>query len=238
MPIGAKGRSNKVVKSESSELQREGGGKPPPFFMPTLQKIKNITGVVLGGGQSRRMGQDKRVLEWEGVRFLDKVCLTMGELFDEVLLVTATEDYPCTHLPVRLVTDAIPRKGSLGGLYTGIMEASYPSVFVVACDMPFLNTLVISRICTLPESDVVMVKHSTGLQPLHGRYSKRCYPILEQMVQEGNLRIQSLVHHSSLSVQLIEESMFRDIDPHGYSFLNMNTPSDLEFARKAASRLK
>lgn len=206
--------------------------------MSKHQKIKNITGVVLGGGQSRRMGQDKRVLEWEGVKFLDKVCLTMGELFDEVLLVTATEDYVCGHLPVRLVTDAIPQKGSLGGLYTGIIEASQPFVFVVACDMPFLNSLAISRLCALPESDVVMVKLSTGFQTLHGRYSKRCYPIMEQMIQEGNLRIQSLVNNSSLSVQIIEESMFKDIDPHCYSFLNINTPSDLEFARKAASSLR
>jgi molybdopterin-guanine dinucleotide biosynthesis protein A len=206
--------------------------------MTKLQKIKKITGVVLGGGQSRRMGQDKRFLEWEGTNFLDKVCLTMGELFDEVLLVTATDDYSCGHLPVRLVTDVIPQKGSLGGLYTGVKEASHPVVFVVACDMPFLNYLVISRLCALPESDVVMGKLSTGLQPLHGRYSKRCCPIMEQMIHEGNLRIQNLANHSSLSVQIIEEALFKDIDPYCYSFLNINTPADLEFARKSASRLK
>ena len=206
--------------------------------MSEFQKIHNITGVVLGGGQSRRMGQDKRFLEWEGKKFLDKVCLTMGEIFDEVLLVTAKDDYSCDHLPVRLVTDLIPQKGSLGGLYTGIKEASHPVVFVVACDMPFLHPLAISRLCALPESDVVMVKLSTGFQPLHGRYSKHCCSIIEQMIHEGNLRIQSLAFHSSLSVQIIDEAMFQDIDPYGYSFLNINTPSDLEFARKAASRLK
>jgi len=206
--------------------------------MAKLQKIKKITGVVLGGGQSRRMGQDKRFLEWEGTRFLDKVCLNMGELFDEVLLVTATEDYSCGHLPVRLVTDAIPQKGSLGGLFTGLKEAANPFVFVVACDMPFLNPLAISRLCDLPENDVVMVKLSTGVQPLHGRYSKQCYPIMERMIQEGNLRIQNLLNYSCLSVQVIEESVFKDLDPHCYSFLNINTPSDLEFARKAASHLR
>jgi molybdenum cofactor guanylyltransferase len=216
----------------------KGVGNHPLFFMSEFQKIQNITGVVLGGGESRRMGQDKRFLEWEGKKFLDKVCLTMGELFDEVLLVTATEDYSCGHLPVRLVIDAIPKKGSLGGLYTGIKEASHPVVFVVACDMPFLHPLAISRLCALPECDVVIVKLPTGFQPLHGRYSKRCCPIIEQMIHEGNLRIQSLAFHSSLSVQIIDEVMFKDIDPYCYSFLNINTPSDLEFARKAASRLK
>ncbi|WNM58184.1 molybdenum cofactor guanylyltransferase [Candidatus Nitrospira allomarina] len=206
--------------------------------MTNIQKITNISAVVLAGGKSRRMGKDKRTLEWGGTTFLDKVCLTIGELFDEIILVTAIEDYPCGHLPVRLVTDAIPQKGSLGGIYTGIKEASYSSVFVVACDMPFLNPFVISRLCALPETDVVMPKLSTGYQPLHARYSKRCSFIMEKMIQKGNLRIQSLIQDPSLSIQIVEEPLFEDIDPHGYSFLNINTPADYEFARKADAHLK
>lgn len=206
--------------------------------MVNINKISNISAVVLAGGKSRRMGTDKRTLEWGGTKFLDKVCCTIGELFDEIILVTAIEDYPCGHLPVRLVTDAIPHKGSLGGIFTGIKQASYSSVFVVACDMPFLNPFVISRICALPENDVVMPKLSTGYQPLHARYSKRCSIIMEKMIQEGNLRIQSLIQDPSLSIQIVEEALFDDIDPHGYSFLNINTPADYEFARKAASYLK
>jgi molybdenum cofactor guanylyltransferase len=206
--------------------------------MTNIQKITNMSAVVLAGGKSRRMGKDKRTLEWGGTTFLDKVCFTIGELFDEIILVTAIEDYPCGHLPVRLVTDAIPQKGSLGGIFTGIKEASYPSVFVVACDMPFLNPFVISRLCALPENDVVMPKLSTGYQPLHARYSKRCSLIMEKMIQEGNLRIQSLIQDPSLSVRIVEEPLFDDIDPHGYSFLNINTPADYEFARKAGPHLK
>ncbi|MDT3777965.1 molybdenum cofactor guanylyltransferase [Nitrospira sp. MA-1] len=206
--------------------------------MTNIKKFTNISGVVLAGGKSRRMGKDKRILEWEGVKFLDKVCLTLVELFDEIIVVTAIEDYPCGHLPVRSVTDAIPHTGSLGGMFTGIKEASHSSVFVVACDMPFLNPSVISRLCALPDNDVVMANLSTGYQPLHARYSKRCSLIMERMIQDGNLRIHSLIQDSSLSVQIVEESLFDDIDPHGYSFLNINTPFDFEFARKAASHLK
>jgi len=206
--------------------------------MANIKKNSNISGVILAGGKSRRMGRDKRTLEWGGTKFLDKVCFTLSELFDEIILVTAIEDYPCGHLPVRLVTDTIPHQGSLGGLFTGIKEASYGSVFVVACDMPFLNPSVISRLCSLPENDVVMPKLSTGYQPLHARYSKRCSIIMEKMIQEGNLRIQSLIQEPSLFIQIVEETFFDDIDPFGYSFLNINTPADYEFARKAAAHLQ
>ena len=206
--------------------------------MANIKKNSNISGVILAGGKSRRMGRDKRTLEWGGTKFLDKVCFTLSELFDEIILVTAIEDYPCGHLPVRLVTDTIPHQGSLGGLFTGIKEASCGSVFGVACETPFLNPSVISRLCSLPENDVVMPKLSTGYQPLHARYSKRCSIIMEKMIQEGNLRIQSLIQEPSLSIQIVEETFFDDIDPFGYSFLNINTPADYEFARKAAAHLQ
>lgn len=203
--------------------------------MPTHPEFPNITGVILGGGQSRRMGRDKRRLEWEGEPFLDRVSRLMSALFEEVLVVTAQEDYDCSHLPVRLVTDKIPKKGSLGGLYTGLMEAKNTVTFVVACDMPFLNRESISRLCLLSDSDVVVVKLSTGLQPLHARYSKSCIPIIEKMIQEEDLKIQDLVTQPGLSVEIIRESLFDDIDPHRQSFMNINTPADLEFARKTST---
>ena len=211
------------------------GSSHPLFFMPIHPQFPNITGVILGGGQSRRMGLDKRRLNWEGEPFLDRVCGLMSSLFDEVLVVTAQEDYDCSHLPVRLVTDKIPLKGSLGGLYTGLMEAKNTLTFVVACDMPFLLKESISRLCLLPLSDVLVVKLSNGLQPLHARYSKRCAPIIEQMIQEGDLKIQNLVAKPGLTVEIIQETLFDDIDPHRQSFMNINTPADLEFARKTSS---
>ena len=141
-------------------------------------KYSHITGVVLGGGASRRMGRDKRRLQWDGEQFLDRVIRVMNGLFEEILVVTAQEDYDCSHLPVRLVTDKIPNKGSLGGLYTGLMEAKHPLVFAVGCDMPFLQRECISRFCEYSENiDVLVVKLSSGLQPLHALFSKRCAPI-------------------------------------------------------------
>jgi molybdopterin-guanine dinucleotide biosynthesis protein A len=198
-------------------------------------EISKISGIVLGGGQSQRMGRDKRRLHWEGEPFLDRICRLMSTLFDDVLVVTAQEDYDCSHLPVRLVTDKIPQKGSLGGLYTGLMEAKNTLTFVVACDMPFLLKESISRLCLLPHNDVLVVKLSNSLQPLHARYSKRCAPIIEQMIQEGDLKIQNLVAQPGLKVEIIQETLFDDIDPHRQSFMNINTPADLEFARKRSS---
>ncbi|MEC4680042.1 MAG: molybdenum cofactor guanylyltransferase [Nitrospirota bacterium] len=212
------------------------GFGPTPFFMEKRVKFSKISGIVLGGGESRRMGCDTRRLQWEGEPFLDRVSRVMDTLFEEVLVVTAQEDYDCSHLPVRLVTDKIPQKGSLGGLYTGLIEAKNSLVFVVACDMPFLQRECISRFCLFSgTADVLVVKLSSGIQPLHARYSKRCVPIIEQMIQKEDLKIQNLVTHSDLAVEIMGESLFDDIDPYRRSFMNINTPADLEFARKTSS---
>ncbi len=208
---------------------------PPPFFMENPHRFPHITGVILGGGRSKRMGRDKRYLLWDGESFLDRVSRLMFRLFDEVLVVTASEDYDCSHLPVRLVTDRIPHKGSLGGLYTGLIEAKNSLIFVVACDMPFLVEESIARLCLQNHTDILTVKASTGLQPLHARYSKDCVPVIEAMIQEGDLKIQNLFSKNGFTIRTIEEALFDDIDPQRQSFMNINTPADLEFARKMFS---
>lgn len=204
--------------------------------MSKSKNITNITGVILGGGQSRRMGTDKRRLLWDGEPFLDRVSRLMNSLFDEVLVVTASEDYDCSHLPVRLVTDKILGKGSLGGVYTGLMEAKNSLIFVVACDMPFLLQDSISRVCLGSPSDVTVVRVSNQLQPLHARYSKLCIPVIKKMINAGDLKIQNLFSQSGLIINIIDEGMFDDIDSSRLSFNNINTPADLEFARKRASQ--
>jgi len=197
--------------------------------------FNNITGLVLGGGQSRRMGRDKRYLQWEGEPFVDRVCKLMTSLFAEVLLVNAQDDYDCSHLSVRPIIDKIPQKGSLGGLYSGLIESQNSLNFVVGCDMPFLKPESIACCCSQSPNDVIIVKLLTGLQPLHGRYSKDCLPVIEKMISQNDLKIQHLITESSLSIQILDEKLFDDFDPHRLSFMNINTPADLEFARKTFS---
>jgi len=202
------------------------------FLYFHMNKIKDITGVILAGGKSKRMGQDKRYLHWNGLNLLDAVCRVMNDLFEEVIVVTAVPDYERGVSGVRFVTDEIPDKGSIGGLFSGIRQSQNHYSFTVACDMPYLNQGVIERICHSPQGDVVAVKLLQGVQPLHARYSKNCLPYIEEMILVGNLKIQNLFHDSRIFSLILDEKHFYDLDPHLRSFMNVNTPSDWEFARK------
>ena len=102
------------------------------------QSQQSITGVILSGGQSSRMGKNKALMSLGGRRLVDRVVDVLREVFADLLMITNTPDvYADLGLP--MVGDVYPDKGSLGGIYSAIYHVSTPYCFVVACDMPFLN---------------------------------------------------------------------------------------------------
>jgi molybdenum cofactor guanylyltransferase len=195
--------------------------------------IPDMTGVLVAGGESRRMGRDKRFLELGGQALLQLALSVLQGLFDEVLVALAEPLPQLTGQGYRIVTDLIPGCATLGGLYTGLSSARHPRVFAVGCDMPFLNPAVIRRLAEFAaQADVVMPRLATGLQPMHAVYSKACLPHLAQMARARQLKVQGLTEIPGLTVKLIPEKDFLDVDPQLLSFFNINTPADFEFARK------
>jgi molybdopterin-guanine dinucleotide biosynthesis protein A len=197
----------------------------------------DVTGVLLAGGKSRRMGEDKRYLVVGDQTLLERGLSALRAIFQDVLVVIA-QDSPPLDAEVRVVRDLVPDCGSLGGLYTGLMQATTPYIFVVACDMPFLDPAVIAQFTSRSATaDIVMGKLAARLHPMHALYGKRCLPIVEQMVQAQQLKIQEMVSQASLRVRYVTEADLLSIDPSGRSFQNVNTPADLEMVRSLLARI-
>ena len=194
----------------------------------------DVTGVLLAGGKSRRMGEDKRYLVVGEQTLLERGLAVLSSIFQEVLVVIA-QDSPPLDVDARVVRDLVPDCGSLGGLYTGLTQATTPYIFVVACDMPFLDQAVISQFTSRrTTADIVMAKLAARLHPMHALYGKGCLPAMEQMILARQFKIQEIVSHASLQVRYVTEADLLTIDPSGRSFHNVNTPADLEVARSLA----
>jgi len=191
-----------------------------------------ITGIILAGGKNLRMGRNKAFLEIDGRRIIDRTKDLFLEVFDEVLLVTNSPlDYLA--LDLRLVSDLIPDKGSLGGIYTGLFHASHPHAFVAACDMPFLNRPLIGHLAQLaPKFDIVIPKTNDGLQPLHAVYSQSCLPFMEDLLRRDNLKI--IDFFPRVNVREVRADEILPYDPELKTFLNVNTPEDLQKIRESA----
>lgn len=197
----------------------------------------DVTGVLLAGGNSRRMGEDKRYLVVGEQTLLERGLAVLRSIFQEVLVVIAQDSLPL-NVDARVVRDLVPDCGSLGGLSTGLTQATTPYIFVVACDMPFLDPAVITQFTSRRASaDIVMAKLAARLHPMHALYGKGCLPVLEQMIRARQLKIQEMLSHPSLRVQYVTEADLLTIDPSGRSFQNVNTPADLEVARSLLSQL-
>ncbi len=193
--------------------------------------IENASGILIAGGKSRRMGQDKRFLRVRGECVFDRTLALLMDTFAEAIVVLAE---PINSLDVRgcrVVYDAIPNTGSLGGLYTGLVEASKPKIFAVACDMPFLNAEVVRFMLSYDDgADVVAADLAGRLQPMHAVYSKRCAPFLKAMAEEQDLKILKLFCREELRVAVLGANDFSSLPSGLRSFQNINTPDDLALA--------
>jgi molybdopterin-guanine dinucleotide biosynthesis protein A len=196
-----------------------------------------VTGVLLAGGKSRRMGEDKRYLMVGEQTLLERGLGVLQLMFHEVLVVIAQDSAPLD-IDARVMRDLVPDCGSLGGIYTGLIQATTPYIFAVACDMPFLNQAVITQFTNRRDTaDIVMARLATRLHPMHALYGKGCLPAMEQMIVTRQLKIHELVSHASLRVQYVTEADLFSIDPFWHSFHNVNTPEDLEVACSLLARI-
>ncbi len=193
--------------------------------------VSDVTGVLLAGGKSRRMGRDKRVLAVGEETLFARSLAALSSVFQHVLVVVA-QDTDRLEIDAPVLRDLIPDCGSLGGLYTGLKQAGNEWVFAAACDMPFLDSATIRHFVGLKhEGDVVMAKLRHGLQPMHALYHRNCLPVMESLIQARDFKIHRLADHPSLRVRLVPPEELHLLDPDARSFDNINTPDDLDAAR-------
>jgi len=188
--------------------------------------MDSMTGVILSGGKSTRMGTNKAFLEIEGKRLIDRITLMFRDIFREVILVTNSPldylDQDCV-----IAVDIFKNKGALGGIYTGLFHASFDHVFVSACDMPFLNRSFIEHMIKYADRyDIVVPEPPDGLQPLHAIYSKRCLSPIKKLMDTGNLKITGF--YKGLKTMVIPEADIKPFDPKGKMFMNVNTRENFE----------
>ncbi|MBI5342677.1 MAG: formate dehydrogenase accessory sulfurtransferase FdhD [Deltaproteobacteria bacterium] len=191
---------------------------------PEENRIAGVTGVILAGGTSSRMGSNKALLPHQGGRFVEAIHRQMAALFREVLVVTNTPEL-FDFLPCRKVRDLIPGMGALSGIHSGLFHSEDPHVFVVACDMPHLNPVLIRHLASLAEgSDVVVPEGKEGLEPLHAVYGKGALQAIQETLHAGKGRVVSFF--DKVKVRKIAGDEVSRFDPEFLSFRNINTPED------------
>lgn len=211
--------------ASTGALRRRGSGEDMELIGRSRDGLADgVTGVILAGGESRRMGSNKALLPYRGGRFIEAVRSRLYGLFDEVLVVTNTPEH-YRFLGGRLVRDIHVGMGVLGGLHAGLAQSRTSHIFAVACDMPCLNVALIKALTALRHrADVVIPEGEGGLEPLHAVYGQGCLPHMEASLAENRRRIVSFF--PKVEVARFGKDRVAAIAPGFDSFRNVNTPED------------
>jgi molybdopterin-guanine dinucleotide biosynthesis protein A len=182
--------------------------------------------VILAGGMSTRMGTDKATLAVSpgSPTLIEWIAYRLQKIAASVVVVSSR---PNTPLPanVKLIPDAVPGVGALGGVYSGLRAASTGTAFVIATDMPFVSLRVVLYMARLARHFDALVPLLDGrMEPLHAFYRASCLPAVERAIARGDRRIISFF--DEVRVGHPDPQVLRRLDPRGMSFLNVNTPDE------------
>ncbi|MFI5304832.1 MAG: molybdenum cofactor guanylyltransferase [Nitrospiria bacterium] len=190
-----------------------------------------FTTIVLAGGKSLRMGKDKAFIEFEGQSLIQRTLDTLEPLFEKIAIISKIKE-PFLSLGVPVYEDIYSEGGPMSGLYTGLFYSDGP-IFAVACDMPFLNPEVV-RFLTgkLQNFDAVVCQSPDGLHPLHAAYSKSVLPLMENSLNNGDVKMMKFLE--KIKLLKIDCNQIRHLDPDIRFLSNINTPGDLKKCREMA----
>jgi len=189
----------------------------------------DITGVILAGGKSSRMGVNKSFLKLGNQTIIERIVELMKSIFTEVIIITNTPDeYKFLKLP--LYEDIYKWKGPLAGIHSALTHSQTEKIFVLSCDVPLMSKEMIEYIANYKTDKGIIITRAAGyLQPLVGTYGKSILPEAEEILKKNPID-EKLIHYSLH--KLIETTKTKIIDPTSlpfYSdelFFNINNMED------------
>ena len=194
----------------------------------------SLTLAIMAGGKSSRMGTDKSFVTLLGKPLIEHLIDRLADLGEDerILITNRPDDYSALGLP--MFPDVLPNKGSLGGIYTAITHSQSDYTLVIACDMPFANLALLKYMVGLCDGshDVIVPRVDSYPEGLHAIYSRACLAPIRQRLDVDQLKVMGF--YGDVRVRYLDEAEYQLFDPKGLSFFNVNTPQELEEARRLA----
>ncbi|MBI5027101.1 MAG: molybdenum cofactor guanylyltransferase [Nitrospirae bacterium] len=188
--------------------------------------VKGFTGVILAGGENKRMPLLKAFIEINGEKIIERNLKIMKNLFREIFIITNTPEL-YVYLGVPMLGDIYPLKGPMAGIFTSLINSRNPWVFISACDMPFINKeLILYMTSKTGNCDAVVPEFRKNIEPLFALYSKRLADDMEKAILNNKTGLQDFLRQKR--VKYITKGEIKSFDPDERSFINLNTPEDIQ----------
>ncbi|MFD0835857.1 molybdenum cofactor guanylyltransferase [Mariniflexile aquimaris] len=182
---------------------------------------KNITGIILSGGKSSRMGSDKGFLMFEGKPFVEHSIDALKPLVSNIIIISNNKDYDI--FGFKRIEDEIENTGPLAGIYSGLKHASTEYNLVLSCDIPLIKSNILEKLvnAAVEDYEVIQIESGGKTMPLIALYKKQCEHIFLKLLNEGERRLQFAVNQCNLKNVVLNEAdaLFTQ---------NINTPEELK----------
>lgn len=187
---------------------------------------KNITGLILAGGKSSRMGIDKGMLMFHGRSFIQHSIDALHPLVSEIIIVSNNTDHDIFGL--LRIEDVIRNAGPLAGVYTGLVHSKTDYNLVLSCDVPLIKPEILKILLAKVESDseIVQIMSDGKKNPLIALYKKQCKELFKELLQKGERRLQYAV--SQCKVKTIALDFKYDLHT-----TNINTIKEFKLVKNA-----
>ena len=187
----------------------------------------NISGVILAGGDGKRFnGIIKTRILIDGKTIISRIIDTIGDIFDEIIIVTNTPEEFSEFSNYKIITDQFLNIGPLGGIHSALKASEKEALFVFAGDMPLLDKEFIGRqidYFNLNKCEVLIPQVNKYTEPLHGIYKKNLINALEEyLIVNHNYAVREFLKKVNVSYLQFEES-----EKTRSAFININSPNDV-----------
>jgi len=188
-----------------------------------------MTFLILVGGSSTRMGQDKASLQFSGKTLLEILINRLQPHGNIVVVARKNQSLPASD--AKVVYDSRPGCGPLAGLHAGLSHSSDNINILLGCDFPLASP----GVCKILASNISDVDACVPIvdgfcQPLYAAYSKSCLPEVERTLKSRDLRMIGLLER--LNTRKITMDELQSLGGDTLSFFNMNTLKDFHFAQR------
>ena len=183
-----------------------------------------VSGIILAGGKSRRMGTEKGLIRYKGKPMIEYAVDALSPHCDQILISANSSVY--NYLGYQVVEDEIPDAGPMGGIYSCLRQSKNDVNFILSCDMPLISDYAISQILASIEGfDIAVPWHGKNYyEPLCAVYRKGLITKFEKSINNGNYKILDFIKEVNANKIDIE----KENSLHPDLFFNANSKNDLK----------
>ncbi|MEA1961949.1 MAG: molybdenum cofactor guanylyltransferase [Bacillota bacterium] len=193
-----------------------------------------VSGVILAGGKSSRMKSNKAFVHILGKPLINALIEKFEPYFDETIIIS-NEPHLFEGLAASVYTDIFPYRGPVSGIHSGLVHAQYDTIFVLGCDMPFINMdLVQYMVKKLGDNNAVVPEVDSVLQPLCAVYHRTALPVFTNCLRVDHLKLIRIFEE--LKAVVIPEPELERFGSVRDQFFNINDRDALYYANQIAGR--